>query len=130
MTRLTGEKQPFSKSFMDKSKALNLFKNQEFKKELINTADSTEGVDDNHVSVYSNKDFIDLCRGICHAGHVRALERGPVGHGRPSRHPAGLQLDVSVGGDDEREQRDAVPRVAGPRGVSGERHRRVRRVPE
>ena len=81
MTRLTGEKQPFSKSFMDKSKALNLFKNQEFKKELINTADSTEGVDDNHVSVYSNKDFIDLCRGphVPNTGYIKHFKLTRIG---------------------------------------------------
>ena len=81
MTRLTGEKQPFSKSFMDKSKALNLFKNQEFKKELINTADSTEGVDDNHVSVYSNKDFIDLCRGphLPNTGYIKHFKLTRIG---------------------------------------------------
>ena len=81
MTRLTGEKQPFSKSFMDKSKALNLFKNQDFKKELINTADSTEGVDDNHVSVYSNKDFIDLCRGphLPNTGYIKHFKLTRIG---------------------------------------------------
>ena len=81
MTRLTGEKQPFSKSFMDKSKALNLFKNQEFKQELINTADSTEGVDDNHVSVYSNKDFIDLCRGphVPNTGYIKHFKLTRIG---------------------------------------------------
>ena len=81
MTRLTGEKQPFSKSFMDKSKALNLFENQEFKKELINTADSTEGVDDNHVSVYSNKDFIDLCRGphLPNTGYIKHFKLTRIG---------------------------------------------------
>ena len=81
MRRLTGEKQPFSKSFMDKSKALNLFKNQEFKKELINTADSTEGVDDNHVSVYSNKDFIDLCRGphVPNTGYIKHFKLTRIG---------------------------------------------------
>ena len=81
MTRLTGEKQPFSKSFMDKSKALNLFKNQEFKQELINTADSTEGVDDNHVSVYSNKDFIDLCRGphVPNTGFIKHFKLTRIG---------------------------------------------------
>ena len=81
MTRLTGEKQPFSKSFVDKSKALNLFKNQEFKQELINTADSTEGVDDNHVSVYSNKDFIDLCRGphVPNTGYIKHFKLTRIG---------------------------------------------------
>ncbi|PDH62716.1 MAG: threonine--tRNA ligase [Candidatus Actinomarinales bacterium MED-G02] len=63
MKRLAAEKQSFSKSFIDKSQALNIFKNQKFKMELINTADATEGVDADQVSVYSNNDFLDLCRG-------------------------------------------------------------------
>ena len=63
MKRLAAEKQSFTKSFIDKSQALNIFKNQKFKMELINTADATEGVDAEQVSVYSNNDFLDLCRG-------------------------------------------------------------------
>jgi threonyl-tRNA synthetase len=42
---------------------MELFKNQQFKMELIDSSDETEGVEDSEVSLYSNNEFIDLCRG-------------------------------------------------------------------
>ena len=81
MKRLATEKQYFSKSFIDKSQALNIFKNQKFKMELINTADATEGVDADQVSVYSNNDFLDLCRGphVPHTGFIKHFKLTRLG---------------------------------------------------
>ena len=81
MKRLAAEKQSFSKSFIDKSQALNIFKNQKFKMELINTADATEGVDAEQVSVYSNNDFLDLCRGphVPHTGFIKHFKLTRLG---------------------------------------------------
>ena len=81
MKRLAAEKQSFSKSFIDKSQALNIFKNQKFKMELINTADATEGVDADQVSVYSNNDFLDLCRGphVPHTGFIKHFKLTRLG---------------------------------------------------
>ena len=81
MKRLSAEKQYFSKSFIDKSQALNIFKNQKFKMELINTADATEGVDADQVSVYSNNDFLDLCRGphVPHTGFIKHFKLTRLG---------------------------------------------------
>ena len=81
MKRLSSEKQSFSKSFIDKSQALNIFKNQKFKMELINTADATEGVDADQVSVYSNNDFLDLCRGphVPHTGFIKHFKLTRLG---------------------------------------------------
>ena len=81
MKRLAAEKQSFTKSFIDKSQALNIFKNQKFKMELINTADATEGVDSDQVSVYSNNDFLDLCRGphVPHTGFIKHFKLTRLG---------------------------------------------------
>ena len=81
MKRLAAEKQSFTKSFIDKSQALNIFKNQKFKMELINTADATEGVDAEQVSVYSNNDFLDLCRGphVPHTGFIKHFKLTRLG---------------------------------------------------
>ena len=81
MKRLAAEKQSFTKSFIDKSQALNIFKNQKFKMELINTADATEGVDADQVSIYSNNDFLDLCRGphVPHTGFIKHFKLTRLG---------------------------------------------------
>ena len=81
MHKLAGEKQPFSKSFIDKSKALTLFNTQKFKKELINSADATEGVDDKQVSVYKNNEFVDLCRGphVPNTGFIKHFKLTRIG---------------------------------------------------
>jgi len=63
MIKLSKEKQPFIKSLIDKSRAMELFEKQRFKMELINSVDSTEGVNETEVSIYSNNNFIDLCKG-------------------------------------------------------------------
>ena len=63
MLKLVKEKQPFVKSISSKSEAMAIFDKQKFKKELIESADSNEGVDESNVSLYSNNKFIDLCKG-------------------------------------------------------------------
>ena len=63
MLKLSKANQQFTKSTQTKSNAMELFKNQQFKMELIDSADETEGVEDSEVSLYSNNEFIDLCKG-------------------------------------------------------------------
>ena len=63
MLKLSKANQLFVKSIQKKPDAMDLFKNQQFKMELIDTADESEGVEDSEVSLYSNNEFIDLCRG-------------------------------------------------------------------
>jgi len=63
MLRLSKANQLFVKSIQKKPDAMDLFKNQQFKMELIDSADESEGVEDSEVSLYSNNEFIDLCRG-------------------------------------------------------------------
>jgi len=63
MLKLSKANQLFIKSIQKKPEAMDLFKNQQFKMELIDSADESEGVEDSEVSLYSNNEFIDLCRG-------------------------------------------------------------------
>ena len=63
MLKLSKANQQFIKSVQKKPEAMDLFKNQQFKMELIDSADESEGVEDSEVSLYSNNEFIDLCRG-------------------------------------------------------------------
>jgi len=63
MLKLSKANQLFVKSIQKKPDAMDLFKNQQFKMELIDSSDETEGVEDSEVSLYSNNEFIDLCRG-------------------------------------------------------------------
>ncbi len=63
MLKLSKANQLFIKSIQKKPDAMDLFKNQQFKMELIDSADESEGVEDSEVSLYSNNEFIDLCRG-------------------------------------------------------------------
>ncbi|MDC3231246.1 threonine--tRNA ligase [Acidimicrobiia bacterium] len=63
MLKLSKANQQFTKSTQTKSNAMELFKNQQFKMELIDSADETEGVEGSKVSLYSNNEFIDLCKG-------------------------------------------------------------------
>jgi len=73
MHKIVQQKQIFSKEFLNDKEALKLFSNQQFKQELINTADKDEGVNGEKVSIYKNGDFIDLCRGphIPNTGYLK-----------------------------------------------------------
>ena len=81
MHKLSKENQPFVKSYRSKKDALKLFQDQKFKKELIEAADSNEGVQDENVSVYSNNSFIDLCRGphVPHTGFIKHFQLTRLG---------------------------------------------------
>ena len=81
MHKLSKENQPFVKSYMSKKDASKLFQDQKFKKELIEAADSNEGVQDENVSVYSNNSLIDLCRGphVPHTGFIKHFKLTRLG---------------------------------------------------
>ena len=63
MERIAKSSQDFIRTEVSKKEALKLFKNQDLKKELIETAESGEGVGSESVSLYSNDKFTDLCMG-------------------------------------------------------------------
>ena len=63
MNRLSKESQAFTKSYISKEEAKEIFINQSFKQELIDSADANEGVENAQVSLYRNNNFVDLCKG-------------------------------------------------------------------
>ena len=63
MIKITKNAQEFTKSEISKKDAKKLFKNQSFKIELIDSAETHEGVSEDVVTMYSNDKFSDLCKG-------------------------------------------------------------------
>ena len=63
MVSITKSSQEFNKSEISKKDAKKIFKEQSFKIELITSAESDEGVSSDSVTIYSNDDFNDLCKG-------------------------------------------------------------------
>ena len=63
MKKITKNAQEFTKSEISKKDAKKLFKNQSFKIELIESAETDEGVSEDVVTMYTNDKFSDLCKG-------------------------------------------------------------------
>ena len=63
MINIIKSSQKFEKSEITKKQAKKMFKDQSFKIELIESADSDEGVEDGSVTTYTNDSFVDLCKG-------------------------------------------------------------------
>ena len=63
MKRISKSSQSFIRSEISKKEAIKLFKNQNLKKELIESAETDEGVGNESVSLYTNNKFVDLCMG-------------------------------------------------------------------
>ena len=63
MRRINKANQLFVREEISIDDAKKKFVDQQFKQELITTADPSEGVDDDKISIYKNDEFEDLCRG-------------------------------------------------------------------
>ena len=63
MKRIAKSAQSFIRSEITKKDAVKIFRNQKLKLELIESAESDEGVGEEIVSTYANDEFIDLCMG-------------------------------------------------------------------
>lgn len=70
MKKIIKENQKFTRKVISKEQALDLFKNEPYKLELIND------LDDKVISIYSNGDFVDLCRGphVVSTGVIKAVK--------------------------------------------------------
>lgn len=68
--KIVKAKIPFSRKLVSKTDALELYKNEPYKSEMI------AELDDGTISLYEQGDFTDLCRGphVPHAGFVRAIK--------------------------------------------------------
>lgn len=63
MAEIIAEDQSFERDELSIEEALEVFADQPFKTEIIESVDETEGAGGNTVSVYRNNQFVDLCRG-------------------------------------------------------------------
>ncbi len=63
MRRINKANQLFIREEISINDAKNKFLKQQFKQELISSADSSEGVEGDNISIYKNDNFVDLCRG-------------------------------------------------------------------
>ncbi len=76
MAEIITEDQPFEREVMSKEKALEVFSDQPFKVEIIEGVDEAEGAGGSEVSVYHNREFVDLCRGphLSSTGRLKAVK--------------------------------------------------------
>ena len=70
MKKIIKAKNSFERLIVSKSEALQIFKDNPFKLELIN------GLEDQEISLYKNGEFTDLCRGphIPHTGMIKGFK--------------------------------------------------------
>ncbi len=71
MAEIIAADQPFVREELSAAEALEVFSDQPFKAEIINSVDEDEGAAGSEVSVYRNLSFVDLCRGP----HVPSTKR-------------------------------------------------------
>ncbi|MBC8442349.1 MAG: threonine--tRNA ligase [Deltaproteobacteria bacterium] len=71
MKKIINDKNTFERKVVSKKEALEIFKDNPFKLELINELDETQ-----EISLYQNGKFIDLCRGphIPHTGMIKGFK--------------------------------------------------------
>jgi threonyl-tRNA synthetase len=76
MAEIVAADQPFEREAMGREKALKLFADQPFKREIIESVDVSEVPDDSEVTVYRNREFVDLCRGphLPSTGRLKAFK--------------------------------------------------------
>ncbi len=76
MGEIIAEDQPFERETLSIDAALAEFADQPFKAEIIKGVEETEGAGDSEVSVYRNRDFVDLCRGphLTSTGRIPAVK--------------------------------------------------------
>lgn len=99
MTELAKEAKPFIRKDLSINDALEFFKqkNDEFKLEILNDIDSRQ----EHVSLYEEGDFVDLCRGphLTNAGKIKYIKllsvAGSFWKGDPNNKPMQRVYGVS-----------------------------------
>jgi len=63
MAEIVAADQPFRRETVSKEEALLIFADQPFKQEIIESVEESELAETQQVSLYRNRDFVDLCRG-------------------------------------------------------------------
>ena len=76
MAEIIEADQPFVREAMSQEKALEVFADHTFKREIIESVESSEVPDGETVTVYRNNGFVDLCRGphVPSTGRLKAVK--------------------------------------------------------
>ncbi|MDX1448747.1 MAG: threonine--tRNA ligase [Acidimicrobiia bacterium] len=76
MAEIIAADQPFVREAMSQEKALEVFADHTFKREIIQNVDPSEVPDGETVTVYRNNGFVDLCRGphVPSTGRLKAVK--------------------------------------------------------
>jgi len=111
MREIIAEDQPFEREALSTSDALKLFADHPFKTEIIQSVEPSEVTPGEDVTVYRNRNFVDLCRGP----HLPTTGRIPA-----------VKLLRSSGaywrGDDSRDQLQRIYGTAWPSAKELEQH--------
>lgn len=76
MDSIIGADQPFVREAMSQARALEVFADHTFKREIIESVEPSEVPDGETVTVYRNNGFVDLCRGphVPSTGRLKAVK--------------------------------------------------------
>ena len=76
MAEIIEADQPFVREAMSQTKALEVFADHRFKREIIESVEPSEVPDGETVTVYRNNGFVDLCRGphVPSTGRLKAVK--------------------------------------------------------
>ncbi len=107
--------QPFVREAMSQEKALTVFADHRFKKEIIETVEPSEIPDAEMVTVYRNNGFVDLCRGphVPSTGRIRAVKllRSAGAYWRADENNPQLQRIYGTAWESKRALEDHLERV-------------------
>ncbi len=115
MADIVAADQPFIRSEMSKAEALEMFADQPFKVEIIESVDETEVGPGQVVSVYRNNGFVDLCRGphVPSTGRLTAVKllRSAGAYWRGDEHRPQLQRIYGTAWEDKKALADYLHRL-------------------
>ncbi len=107
MVEIIAEDQPFEREVIDREKGLELFADQQFKTEIITDGEASQGVGDGVITLYRNRDFIDLCRGphVRSTGFIPAMKllRSAGAYWRGDEHNPQLQRIYGTAWENQKE---------------------------
>jgi threonyl-tRNA synthetase len=115
MNEIIEEDQPFVRESLPITNALELFSDQPFKSEIIRGVDESEGAGSDHVSIYRNNEFVDLCRGphVPSTGRIKAVKvmRSAGAYWRGDEHNPQLQRIYGTAWEDGKALRTYLQRL-------------------
>ena len=115
MNEIIAADQPFVRREMSKEEALEVFADQPYKVEIIQSVDESEVDAGQVVSVYSNNGFVDLCRGphVPSTGRLKAVKllRSAGAYWRGDEHRPQLQRIYGTAWENKKALADYLHRL-------------------